>query len=122
MYLQTCGSFKFAKHKKDWVWKSQILKVPHLCKVCNNKKFIQVRKFADLQFAENICGPPTCVYTPYYHADFYENPFLINDGEPNPFQIKFLLHAINVSIESSKNIHGSQKKEERYRKGKGEKN
>jgi hypothetical protein len=40
MYLRTCGSFKpanrkttsnkSANHKKDWIHKSQIYKVPHL--------------------------------------------------------------------------------------------
>jgi hypothetical protein len=31
-------------------------------KVCKSKKIISVRKFADLQFAELICGPPTFAY------------------------------------------------------------
>jgi hypothetical protein len=50
MYLRTCGSFKSANHKKDWVCKSQIHKVPHLRKVRNaNVTFLKVRKLADLR-------------------------------------------------------------------------
>ncbi len=32
MYLRTCGSFKSANHKKGWIRKLQIRKVPHLRK------------------------------------------------------------------------------------------
>ncbi len=65
MFLQACGSFKFAKtlgsenckstnyksvnHKKDWVLKSQIRKMPHLRKV---RKSYKLFKDANL----GICG------------------------------------------------------------------
>jgi hypothetical protein len=38
-----CGSFKSANHKKDWVRKSQIRKVPHSQKVCKSNKLFIVR-------------------------------------------------------------------------------
>jgi hypothetical protein len=65
-YLRTCESFqsanklvsvirkstnyKSANHEKYGVRKSQIRKLTHYRKIC---------KFADLRFAELICGPPT---------------------------------------------------------------
>jgi hypothetical protein len=39
MNLRTCGSFKSANHKKDWVRKSKIRKVPHLRKVRKSNIF-----------------------------------------------------------------------------------
>ncbi len=56
MNLRTCGSFKSANHKKDWVRKSQIRKVSHLLKVRKSKNSLnpQICGFA-------ICG--TCLWT-----------------------------------------------------------
>jgi hypothetical protein len=51
---------KSLKRKKYMVRKSQSGKMPHLRKVCKAKKI--VRKFAELRFAEHICGPPTFVF------------------------------------------------------------
>ncbi len=67
MYLRICGSpqkiigsanRKSTTRKKYMVRKSQIQKLPHSRKVRKSKK-IEARKFADLQFAELICRPPT---------------------------------------------------------------
>jgi len=41
MYFQTCESFKSVNHKKDWVHKSQIRKVPHLRKVRKSNKLLK---------------------------------------------------------------------------------
>jgi hypothetical protein len=57
-YLRTCGSFKSAKRlglqfANPQITSPQIIKIrklPHYRKVC---------KFADLRFAELICGSPT---------------------------------------------------------------
>jgi hypothetical protein len=52
MFLRTCGSFKSAHHKKDWVRKSQLCKESHLRKVRkSNKLFMSANLrnlFADL--------------------------------------------------------------------------
>jgi hypothetical protein len=41
MYLPACGSFKSANHKKDWVCKSQMIKLPHLRKVHKSNKLMK---------------------------------------------------------------------------------
>jgi len=56
MYFQACGSFKSAKFKQDWVRKAA------KCDICGRSANLTnyfSRKFADLRFAEIICGPPT---------------------------------------------------------------
>jgi hypothetical protein len=53
MYLRTCGSFKSANYKKDYVRKSQTCIVPHLRRVHKSNQF------ADLRFEKLIYGPPT---------------------------------------------------------------
>jgi hypothetical protein len=57
MYLQTCGSFESANHKKDWVRNRKSAK----CHICGRSANLitSFRKFADFRFAEVICGPPT---------------------------------------------------------------
>jgi hypothetical protein len=59
MNLRTCGSVNSANHKKDCVHKSQFRKVPHLRKVRKSDKLLKFANFADLRFAELICGPTT---------------------------------------------------------------
>jgi hypothetical protein len=41
MYFRTCGSFKSANHKKDWVRKLQIRKVPHVHKVRKSNNLLK---------------------------------------------------------------------------------
>jgi hypothetical protein len=59
-------TFSFAELRKFYVRKSQkyrvrdsqIRKLSHLRKDRKSNKLFKVRNFADLQFAEVICGPP----------------------------------------------------------------
>ncbi len=62
MYLRKFKSAKnnlVRKSQKYMVHKTQNCKLPHLRKFANLNKTL-VRKFADLRFAELICGPLTC--------------------------------------------------------------
>jgi hypothetical protein len=45
MHLLTCGSFKSANLKKDWVRKSQIHKVPHLRNIRKSNKLLKPEIF-----------------------------------------------------------------------------
>jgi hypothetical protein len=51
MYLRSCGSFRSANHKKDWVRKSQIYKVLHLRKVRKSNKLFKsaILRICDLR-------------------------------------------------------------------------
>ncbi len=53
MYLQSCGSFRSANHKKDWIRKSQIRKMSHLGKVRKSNKSFQL---ANVGFAKLTAG------------------------------------------------------------------
>jgi hypothetical protein len=60
MYLMTCGSFKFADQKKDWVRKPQIRKVSHLQRVRKSNKLFK-STICDLQTAY-LCPVPYLTY------------------------------------------------------------
>ncbi len=72
-----CGFVEVLRSQitKDWSRNSQLREVPHLRKVRKSNKRFQVRKFADLRFAELICGPPTFAnLAPTSHS--LHSPFL----------------------------------------------
>jgi len=61
--LAALRKFQIRKSQNVWVRKVQIRKESHLRTV--RKTVIHVRKIADLQFGEFICGPPTFAFYTY---------------------------------------------------------